>query len=303
MQDITPTMDEATINLTDIQLDGEDDVEAHGLREVAVGLTAAAVIGGGAATALAAQSTAAPRIAPPHAVTQAVGDATQLGGHVTDGVRSIGGQLGQDAGQAAGDAVGGTEQIAGDAVSLARTVAGPALTKTTDIAGSALGTVQRTVAGARTLAAHELDAASRTVSDTKAAARTLAGDAVSLANGTEKTALNMTHNTVGAATSKVKSAEATVLQVVSYARSVVGGWSIDVKVLGHEVSTSGTTLQPSGVVTLTDKSGTELASARLVDGKATLHLNGAGANASYNLTYGGDVHFAMSGISDIVPEI
>ena len=266
--------------------EGIDDVEAHGLREVAAAASIGAAVVGAGGVAMAASHTPVPKM--PAIVQDVVDDSQQLARHTTEGASGLAADAKADSSQLAGHTLGATKEITSPVVSQVNRTVGDA----TDFAGSTVTGVQST--------------ASRTIAGVSSTVDGVAGSAINLASGVEKTAVNTADQqvkavtktagtTVGTATKTVSGVESSVLKVVSATESAVNrGWTIDVDVLGAGVGGSGTTLTPTGDVWVTSSDGTTLARTTLGHGKAAINLTALGQDRSITIHYSGDKSFAPS---------
>ena len=289
MEDETRTIEPTELDDIALTTTDEDDVEAHGLKEMAVGLSVAATIGG-AAAAVGTQALQ-PQVKLPGFVQQAVSDANELAGNAADGAT----EFAQDSVGSTRDFAGG---VAGDAIDMAGNVASTTISTVNQKVNQNLDRATEIADGALSTAGSHVDTTFDTAGNTRDMALDLTGDVASTAS---TVAGNTARTAKEAATDAAIGTTKTAIEVVGYARSVVGGWSMDVKVLGGNVHAGGDALAPSGTVTVTDSKGNVVTSATLKDGKCTLHLQGAGADASYTLNYGGDLTFATSILNHRVP--
>jgi hypothetical protein len=252
-----------------------DDVEGHGLREVAAaaGIGAAVLGAGGGAVAATAGHGPGPApmlLKPPTIVSQTQDDANQL---VTDAVRGVGGVANQT--------LNDTEALTGHTLAQVNSITAPVVTVATNTAQSAHDLATTTAGDATTLAGHEVTAATVIVSQTERSAL----DTVA---STERTAFTLADSTLKTATREVSSVESTAISVVTATENKVGqGWTLDLSIVGERVSTGGNVLSPSGTATVFDSTGKALASAKVVNGAATLSFDAAGHSGSYTIHYAG----------------
>lgn len=279
---------EAAEGLAENQFDDLDDVEGHGLREIAAGVGTAAIVVGGAAT-FASQATHSaivpPRPQVPSVVSQLASDTTTLTGHAVSGATGI-----------ADDAVAGAKslvdptlnQVASQVDSTLATAKGD-VTATTQWARGVANYATTTVANTTGPAVQAADAITKNITHY---AGQVAGDAVSLAGS----AVGATTNLVG---QQVKSIIGTTLQVTATAQSLVNnaGWTLGVSVLGDHVGTDGKVLSPTGVVSITDASGNAIASMHLADGKCTITLATSVIGGTLTMHYPGDALYGPSTLS------
>lgn len=260
-----------------------DDVEAHGLREVAAAASiGAAVIGAGGA-ALAASHGSAPTPGPrtPAIVQQALDDSRQLAQDASQGAGQLAHSVTGDATTTTGHAVkavhtavdptlqqvsGFTHDVATDATNLAHDVAGFATTTAGTTVRTATQTADKTVKTATGIATTEVDAATTVVNN------------------------------------KVDQVDATVAGVRSTAISLVSatvdkvnqGWNLNFNVLGDNVQTGGNMLAPSGTLSIVNDQGRTLASAKVANGVCSIHMAAFGQRRTVTIHYSGDRRFAPS---------
>lgn len=253
-----------------------DDVEGHGLREVAAaaGIGAAVLGAGGVAMAASAGHGPGPAptmLKPPTIVSQTQDDANQL---VTDTTHGIGGVTNQT--------LSDTEALAGHTLGQVNSITAPVVTTATNTVQNATGLANQTVGDTTTLADHAISGATAIVNQTE---RT----ALDTVSATERTAFSTVDSAVKTATQQVSSVESTAIGVVSATEDKVGqGWTLDLSILGEQVSTGGNMLKPSGTVTVLDSTGKALASAKVVNGAATVSFDAAGHSGSYTIHYAGN---------------
>jgi hypothetical protein len=242
-----------------------DDVEGHGLREVAAAATiGAAVLGaGGAAVAATASHGPGPlptMIKPPTIVSQTQDDANTLAANAASGATGVANQTLSD-----------TEALTGHTLAQVNSIAAPVVTIATNTAQGATNLATQTAHDATTLAGHEVTAATAIV------------------NQTERTAFSTADSAVKTVTNQVSSVESTTMSVVKSTEDKVGkGWTLDLSILGAHVSTGGNMLSPSGTVTVIDSDGHTVATARVVNGAATVSFDAAGHSGSYTIHYAGN---------------
>lgn len=176
-----------------------DDVEGHGLKEVAAGLGAAAVVVGGAGSALAMSA----HVAPTPSTGNTVASVSQTARGVVD------------------DPVGAVDRTTDWGITTARetrdgamTTAGTTVRGATDTANSALSTVRSTVDRTTTTAGNAVTGAEAT-----------AGSAVDLTKDTARDAVDTAGSTVtgvkGTAQSTVSGAQRTVRSTLDTVRQTV----------------------------------------------------------------------------------
>ena len=253
-----------------------DDVEGHGLREVAAAAgIGAAVLGAGGVAFAASASHSDPvpaMIKPPSIVAQTQNDARQL---ITDATGGAGGVANQT--------LDDTKALAGHALAQVNSTLAPVVTTASNTVQGTENLATQTVNDTTTLANHEVTAATTLVNQTEQSAL----DTVA---STEHTAFTTADNVLNKATTKVTTVESTALSVVNATLDKVGqGWTLDVAVLGDHVQTGGNMLTPSGIVTVTDSDGHTLGSANVANGTATVSFNAAGYSGHYTIHYAGNL--------------
>lgn len=268
----------------EIPLDMVDDVEAHGLREVAIGVSAAALIGGGVA-AVVSQTNSTPSFAGTSAIelTPSTTDlAAKTTGSLTDSVT---------AGDLASRTVSAAERFADREDSAINRLAS---------SNPTVGTVQQgtdnllsvNAAGSSVVVnsdvTKKVDATAANALDTTG---TVASASVSAVNTTKNYTTETADHTVAATESSalknLHKAEATAIHIVSSTRLVMGGWATSVKILGTEIQ-GNVQLLPTGEVTIKDGSGAVVGSATLHNGTCTIQIAAAHVGSSFTLHYPGD---------------
>jgi len=266
-----------------------DDVEAHGLREVAAAAGIGAVVLGGGAAAMAASSSGTVPVPKTPAIVQQMGhDSHQLAKDATAGAQGI-----------AGGALDDASALAGQALADAHTIADPTLHQV----GADVNTVDRTAGTVvndatsltRNTTTHAVNLVNQTAGSTEKATFHAADQAVNDASATAGHA-------VKGADATVKSTEKTTIRVLGAAVNAVNkGWNLSFDVLGTKTSTGGNMLAPSGHISIVDASGATIASANVSNGKATLHTGALGHNENYTIWYSGDKVFGPSTIAWNLP--
>jgi hypothetical protein len=233
-----------------------DDVEAHGFKDIAIGIAAAGAVSTGGA-AFAAMS--GPSIPPVPIVEQARDDAQAT----------------------AADATGAASTLAADAATFAthttanaRTIADNELRDASTFLTSTRDSIDETVA--RTVPSID-----RTIDST---ART----AVRTVNDTKATATSTVASVSDTATRTATSAEASALSVVSMVEDLANHWTVNVGVFGAKVGADGSITNPGGTITLTDSTGGVLATADIHDGQANLSFTTPAGGGTLTLHYPGD---------------
>lgn len=266
--------------MTEQQLTPEqlEDVEAHGLREIAVGIAAAGVMGSGGA-ALAAAS--GPSIPPVPIVEQARDDAMAAAEHATGAVS----QLGRDAGTLAEHATANAHGIVDPVVLAAQNTAA-------DTVRFAEDTVSRTRTAVDRTADAAISNVDRTIDSTARYATSTASSTVATVTSTVTATKDTVNRTVApiqrTVESTAQSAIASALTVVRTVEDLADRWTVEVGVLGAEVSARGSLTNPSGTVSVSDGMGRVLATADIRDGHATLSFDTPAASGSLTIHYPGD---------------
>lgn len=292
-------MTETTNNLPGQPVDGVgpddiDDVEAHGLREVAAaaGIGAAVIGAGGVALAAGHSSNPTPGPRTPAIVQQAMDDTRQLSGDATQGALGLASDARADADVLTGHTVTAVNNAVDPTVQSAKSDVQGVTATTVNLAGAVAGYATETAGSAVDLttatAGSATNLATRTAGNALHVATTTAGAAVD-------TATTTAGKTVNTATTKVAHVEQSAINIVSATVDQVGkGWDLSLTILGDNVTTDGTTLMPTGTIAVKDATGHTLASAKVVNGKAKVHLSAIGQNRTVTIHYGGDSHFAAS---------
>jgi hypothetical protein len=264
------------------QLEGIDDVEAHGLREVAAAASiGAAVIGaGGAALAASHAASSTPASRTPAVVQQTVRDADQL----------------------TGDTIKGADSLAGGALSDSRQLTSDTAKVATDAAAPTINQTKTNVSSVETATGNAVHAVTNYTDKT-------ASGAVAKTDKTEATAFSTTRHTeskaVGTTDGAVKSTNATahakvqsVVTLVSASEDTVNrGWELNFSILGEQVGSQGHALTPSGTITVVNAHGQTIASAKVTNGKARIHLSALGQEERLTIHYGGDQNFTAAQMS------
>ena len=244
-----------------------DDVEAHGLKEIAAGIVTVGAISTGG-VALAASS--GPSVPPSPIVQQAADDATAAAGHATGAITTL-----------AADATG----LAGHAADNAKATAASELTATEAFVDATRNTADRVVAD-------NVSSIDRAVSDAARTAFSTANLVVTTAQGEVKTATDTATRTANTAQETANrtatTATSTALSVVRMVQDLANHWNVDVAVFGASVAADGSLTKPGGTITLTDGTGGVLATADIHDGTATLRFTTPSGSGSLTLHYPGD---------------
>jgi hypothetical protein len=245
-----------------------DDVEAHGLREVAAAATIGAAVVGAGGVALAAAHTPAPKT--PAIVQQASDDTRDL-------VRDANSATNDLAGAVRADAASFTKHVAGSAHQIVDPRVQLASNEVHDVAGTATD-----------IASDASQFAARTASSAAELATTVADDAKSTAIGTA-------NNVKSTATNDVQGVTKTTLRIVTATRSAIDqGWDLSIQAFGANGGMGGSVLDPTGRVTVTNATGHVLGSVKLGNGACTLHIKGAGKNETLTINYGGNQDFSAA---------
>ena len=269
-------------------IDELDDVEGHGLREVAAAAGIGAVVlgAGGAAMAATASHSSEPvpmMLKPPTIVSQTQSDANTL---LTDATGGAGGVANQT--------LNDSEALAGHALAQVNSIAAPVVTTATNTVAGVEKLATQTADDATTLAGHEVTAATTIVNQTERTALDTVNStertALATVAATEHTALTTADSAVKTATSQVTTVESTAVNVVNATVDKVGkGWTLDLSILGAHVATGGNMLSPSGTVTVTDTDGHTVGTANVANGAATVSFAAAGHSGQYTIHYAGNL--------------
>jgi hypothetical protein len=213
--------------------------------------------------------------------------------------------VGNDAAQLANDAAKGSLSLTNETATDAASIAGHAVNAATSIAAPEVNIANQAVRDAGTLTgdavrgvdgitAHEVNSTTAYVNhdvatDTHSAVQAERA-AVRDTNSVQSSASSTTQRTATRAGSDVQATYKTSIQVVKAVEDRVGkGWTLDVSVLGMHTSSQSPTLAPDGTLTVTGTNGETLATARVVNGAATIHFLTTQASAnSYTLHYSGN---------------
>lgn len=261
-----------------------EDVEAHGLKEIAAGIAAVGAISTGGA-AMAAMS--GPAIPPAPIVEQARDDALGAAGHATGAL----GQLGRDAGTLAEHATENARGIADPLVLAAQNTV-------TDTGRFATDTVESTRVAVDRAVDETVGNIDTFVNDTARFATTTANATLATAATTLSSTKATVDRTVAPIQRTIEStttgAVATALTVVNTVEDLANHWTVNVGVLGASAKAEGSLTHPSGTVTVSDGMGGILATADIKDGHATLTFETPAAGGSFTLHYPGDGTWAPS---------
>jgi hypothetical protein len=286
------TTDGLTAQTVDELTDAIDDVEAHGLREVAAAATiGAAVIGaGGAALAAGHGSNPTPGPKTPAIVQQALDDSRQLANDAADGA----GQLGQSAKSDA-------QLVAGHTLTAVHSAVDPTVHQVS-------GTVHGVATAVTSIAQDVSSFASQTAGSAIHTAGTTAGNAEALATKTAGGAVTTATQTAGKtidsasqiAVDKVDRVNTTVRGVRGAAINLVSatqdkvnrGWNLSFDVLGEKVSIGGNMLTPTGTLSIVNAKGHTLATAKIGHGTCSIHLSAIGQDKTVTVQYSGDNLYA-----------
>ena len=299
-------MTETTNGLTGQPVDGAtlddiDDVEAHGLREVAAaaGIGAAVIGAGGVALAAGAGTNPTPGPRTPAIIQQALDDTRQLADDAREGASGLADSARSDANMLAGHTLASAHQLADPTVNQVTGEVNTVTATTVGLAGDVTSLAAGTAGAAAQLATKTAGNTVHVVATTAGAAIDTATDAADSAVNTATTAAA---NTVHKATTTVDGVRETAITVVGATVDKVNrGWDLSLNVLGDNVSTGGNMLTPSGKVAIKDETGHTLASAKVINGKAKVHLSAFGQNRTLTIHYGGDSNFAASTLHWQVP--
>jgi hypothetical protein len=259
---------------TDEQVMDIDDVEGHGLREVAAGLGAAAVLAGGAGAATAAVANLSVHPSLPGTGTQA---SVSINDPITASDQAVDGAIADvraDRAAAidlAAHEVSATASNVGTASRLASQEVGAAAR----LAGNATTTATKVTAGVENAAFETTNKAGSTAGST--------------VTSTSSTASSTTSSTTSTATRKA----ATVLTVTTHAASVTTtDVLMTVSDLNPSAGTSVSTQSMTGWISI-QIGGRTLAQVQVVDGKASISLNTKDiVGQTVNFVYSGDAEHA-----------
>ena len=287
-------------NTVDPAVDDLDDVEAHGMREVAVGLSAAAVLTGGAAAVINSQGSGdggSRSIQATHAIdAEKRGVTTDTsaasGGGAVGGPASItpaGGaseSLAQGGVDAATSAVQGTADTADDVVSPNRTFMGrvddrvdATVDQARDVRDNAVAYAEDTADAARATIKEEVRDAGAAVRQAPQTVRTAVED---LASGTVTTP-----NVRDVAQSARKTVDATLVLVGDTVRGITDGAMTTIARVQPGVGSDVDVKDASGWVTVT-VGGEEVAKAEVKDGQASVTWQAPSGDAPAVFTYSGN---------------
>lgn len=261
--------------MTEQQLTPEEleDVEAHGLKEIAAGIaTVGAISTGGAAVA----AMSGPAIPPAPIVQQARDDAMTAVGHAQESV----GTLSRDA-----------ATLAEHGVANARAAVDPIVANTMTLAGDAVRQANATITSTRDTVDRTAEAA---VGNIDEAVASTASYATATANSARETAEATVASAERTAEATVAYAAATAISVVRTVEGMANHWNVDVSVFGAEAKAQGSLTHPSGTVSVSDGSGRVLATADVKDGMATLSFETPAAGGTVTLHYPGNDTWAPS---------
>lgn len=267
-----------------------DDVEGHGIREVAAGLGAAAVLAG-AGTAAAATIGVHPTLphvnAPVPSISDPVGSVDRSTDWAIDNAREArDGALGT-----AGATAANSVSITGQEVSAAATTAGAVASGTEQVAGTM-------VDAAGNLTRAELKAASQVAGSAESAALTTArstvAGAATLANSTTSSTMSTASSTTTDATRKA----ATVLQLTtSSVNALETTITATVENLNPEAGAGTSGMGSTGWVTFS-LGGETIASVQLTNGQATITVKTASLGGKVlQAVYSGSATSASSMLS------
>jgi hypothetical protein len=255
-----------------------DDVEAHGLKEIAAGIAAVGAVSTGGA-AMAAMS--GPSIPPAPIVQQARDDVTTMAGHATGAANTLAGDAGRAANNTATNTVTAAHDVADPWVGFAQRTAADAQDTIDGTVAQSVGSIDRAVGDAGRLATSTANSAVSTVNATATTAQRTATKAVDTASATVR-------NTTATVDRTAASAAATAMTVVRTVQDLANHWTVNVGVAGAAAKAAGSLTNPSGTVTLTDSTGGVLASADIHDGNATLSFVTPAGGGTFTLHYPGD---------------
>lgn len=259
---------------TDEQVIDIDDVEGHGLREVAAGLGAAAVLAGGAGAATAAVANLSVHPSLPGAGTQA---SVSINDPITASDQAVDSSIAAVRAERAAALDLASHEVAATSrnVTTAARLAGNAVEGATHVAANATTAATRVAAGVEATAFQTTNKAGSTAGST--------------AQATSSTASSTTSSTTSTATRKA----ATVLTVTTSAASVTTtNVLMTVSDLNPSAATSVSTQSMTGWISI-QLGGRTLAQVQVVDGKASIALNTKDiVGQTVNVVYSGDAEHA-----------
>jgi len=267
-----------------------DDVEGHGMREVAAGLGAAAVLAGAgtaAATTIGMHSSLPHLKSPTPSISDPVGSLDRTTDHGIAAAR-----------EARDGALGTAGTTAANSINLANQEAGAAKTTAGNVATGAEQVTAAFVDATGKLARSELATASQTAAGAEATALSTAR---STAAGASTTAANVTANTMSVASSTTTDATrktATVLQLTtSTVNALETTVTATVENLNPEAGAGTSGMGSSGWVTFS-LGGETIASVQLSNGQATITVKTASLGGKVlQAVYSGSATSASSMLS------
>jgi hypothetical protein len=281
---LTPVAEQDGAEMIDL-----DDVEGHGLKEVAAGLGAAALLAGGGAAAAAASSGPSVSVHPSGVtistgtvLSDPVGTADRTTDQAISDVRGV-----RDAAvTAAGNLAGQTLSRAGSTVASTEHTATQAIDATVGLAKADVAAAGQIAANATHWAASTTQA---TISPTMHTTQSTASSAVNTAGSTATAASNAASNTVREADRKV----ATVLSVVT--STTANGVHTATATLKAVNAGAGVDARSAGGWILVKAGDTVLAQVHLTGGTATASWTAPVVGGhSVTVSYTGDNIFAPS---------
>jgi hypothetical protein len=261
----------------DVQIIDLDDVEGHGMREVAAGLGAAAMIAGGVGAAT--------------AMSVGVHPSTSGGGaSVSASIDPIG-----TVDRATDWTIATSREVRDGALDTTMATASSADRTAGRVSDGALETAGAFVDAAGTVTQAELKAASHLATNVKdgtlATTRAVTHAATSTVKGTEVTASNVTTSTVTQATRKVATALTFTTSTVNATMTTI---SVTIANLNPQAGAGASMSDPGGWVSL-QLGGSTIAQAQVYDGTATITVKTLDLTGkSLNLAYSGDTLHAST---------
>jgi hypothetical protein len=241
-------------------LDELDDVEGHGLKEVAAaaGIGAAVLGAGGAALAATSAAHITPRTPPLVQQTQRDGGGTT--GDTTDHAGTFAASAAHNATSFASAETTGANALAANQIHASTT------------------TVHTTADGAVSTVSALHSSAARTVGATE-------GSSMRTVSATQQSAGSTVSATERSAMSSATTVAQTSVKVTNAVSDRVNkGWDLQISVLGQNTATKGAPVD--GTITITNHLGSVVASSTVHNGIALVHVTGAGSDKSFT------VHFA-----------
>lgn len=282
-------MSDDILSTTNDEIIDLDDVEGHGLREVAAGLGAAAVLAGGGSAALASSGVSLPAVHPsgPTITTQVSDPVTTVDKAVDQAISDVRG--------ARDGALTTATNLAGDA----GTLAGNAVTGAEGVAGSTVSYVNQDIEAAKTIAGGITDWAGATAGGTASGAL---GTAREVGTTVGQTANGAKDGVTSLATSAVGGAESTVnAQVQDAGRKAATILTATTTTVNNGITTVTTVLKSPKLDAGTDMSQQRMWMTASVDGVVFAQWEAEGSTSTATIqTPVGATHFTVSALGNDV---